>query len=81
MKPSKRLKCLDVDNIMEMVDYLAFIESNMDRLYDEIKSEKELQMAVATALDDLLPICMEMSFLKGMQFQKKIDALVNKNYD
>ena len=81
MKPSKRLNQLDVNNIMEVIDYLAFVERNMDRLYDEIRFEEDLKMAVTTALDDLLPICMEMSFLKGMQFQKRIDALVNITYD
>ena len=72
---------MDVDNIMEVINYLAFVEGNMDRLYDEIRKTDDLQLAVDTALDDLLSTCMELSFLKGMQFQKKIDALVNITYD
>lgn len=81
MKPSERLKRLDVTNIMTAIDNTEFIEWDMDRLYYEMSDAESLQMAVTTILDDLLSASFEMAFLKGMQFQRKLNSFVNVIYE
>lgn len=81
MKPSERLKHLDVTNIMTAIDNTEFIEWDMDRLYYEMSDAESLQMAVTTILDDLLSASFEMAFLKGMQFQRKLNSFVNVIYE
>lgn len=81
MKPSERLKHLDVTSIMTAIDNTEFIEWDMDRLYYEMSDAESLQMAVTTILDDLLSASFEMAFLKGMQFQRKLNLFVNVIYE
>lgn len=81
MKPSEKLKHLDVTNVMTAIDNTEYIEWDMDRLYDEMLSAESLQTAVETILDDLLSALLEMAFLKGIQFQRKMDTLVNTIYE
>ena len=81
MKPSERLKHLDVTNVMTAIDNTEYIEWDMDRLYDEMLSAESLQTAVETILDDLLSALLEMAFLKGIQFQRKMDMLINTIYE
>ena len=81
MKPSERLKHLDVTNVMTAIDNTEYIEWDMDRLYDEMLSAESLQTAVETILDDLLSALLEMAFLKGIQFQRKMDILINTIFE
>lgn len=71
----------DVTNVMTAIDNTEYIEWDMDRLYDEILSAESLQTAVETTLDDLLSALLEMAFLKGIQFQRKMDMLINTIYE
>ena len=81
MKPSERLKHLDVTNVKTAIDNTEYIEQDMDRLYDEMLNAESLQTAVETILDDLLSTLLEMAFLKGIQFQRKMDMLINTIYE
>lgn len=81
MKPSEKLKHLDITNVMTAIDNIEFIEWDMDRLYNEMFDADSLQMAVTTILDDLLSVSFEMAFLKGMQFQRKLNSFVNAMYE
>lgn len=66
---------------MTAIDNTEYIEWDMDRLYDEMLSAESLQTAVETTLDDLLSALLEMAFLKGIQFQRKMDMLINTIYE
>jgi len=75
--PSNNLKLLTVNNLVTAIKNYDYDVKDMDRLYEELKQNED----VNEDLDDLVFISMKVAFLEGIQFQRKMDMLINTIYE
>jgi len=75
--PSNNLKPLTVNNLVTAIKNYDYDVKDMDRLYEELKQNED----VNEDLDDLVFISMKVAFLEGIQFQRKMDMLINTIYE
>ncbi|MBR5316138.1 MAG: hypothetical protein IKU44_05035 [Firmicutes bacterium] len=76
MKPSERLRNLSTKNVMAAIEMSEFCLFDMDRKYEAIRNSDDVEKELETTFDDLISLSMEMAFLEGMKFQKRVETLL-----